>query len=112
MRAGRVSRRAALRAAPAFLAALAARVEAQPQVHVIVIAGMKFGAVSEDVHVGDTVSFENHDLFRHTATAKDGSFDLDLPAGNEQRVVLDRAGTIDITCRFHPMMKAQLVVLP
>jgi plastocyanin len=107
-----MTRRAALRAAPAFMAALGTRALAEPQVHVIVIAGMKFGTTDDPIHVGDTVSFENHDMFRHTATARDGTFDIDLTAGKEERVTLEKAGTIDIYCRFHPGMTAKLVVVP
>jgi hypothetical protein len=31
--------------------------------------------------VNDIVAWTNGDIFRHTASATDGSFDIDLPAG-------------------------------
>lgn len=107
-----MTRRAVLRAAPALLAAGGGRVRAEPQTHVVVIAGMKFGVPTEVLHAGDTVSFWNHDMFRHTATARDGSFDLDLPPGGEERITLEKAGKIDVFCKFHPGMMAKLEVTP
>lgn len=52
----------------------------------------------------------NADLFQHTVTAKDGSFDVDLPAGAKGRTILKRVGVVDYFCRFHPDMQGRLEV--
>ena len=70
---------------------------------------MKFGAVPA-VKVGDTIFWVNKDLFRHTATAKDGSFNIDLPAGAKGKTVIRKAGAIAFTCKYHPGMKGVLKV--
>ncbi|GAA0328839.1 hypothetical protein GCM10009087_43820 [Sphingomonas oligophenolica] len=49
---------------------------------------MAFGAPPPDLHVGDTILWVNRDLFRHTATARDGGFDPDLSPAGTARLVL------------------------
>ena len=48
----------------------------------------------------------------HTATAKNGDFDVMMPPKKTVTYVLKKAGTIDYFCRFHPNMKAVLNVAP
>lgn len=81
-----------------------------PSVHRIVIDKMKFGAVPPGVRVGDTIMWINKDLFRHSATARDGSFNVDLPAGKSGRIVVRRAGVVAFYCVYHPGMTATLKV--
>ncbi len=83
-----------------------------PKTYTVIIDKMKFGPVPSGLHVGDTIVWVNRDLFRHTATARDKSFDIDLPAGKSGRMVLKHAGTVGFWCKFHPGMKGQLVVAP
>lgn len=78
--------------------------------YTIVIDKMKFGAVPPGLHAGDTILWVNHDIFRHTATARDGSFDVDLLPGKSGRTVLKRTGTVSFWCKFHPGMKGQLII--
>jgi len=83
---------------------------AAPRTHLVVIDKMRFGALPGDLRTGDIIVWENRDLFRHTATAKDGSFNVDLPAGGKGRTVLQRPGTFAFTCKFHPGMRGVLKV--
>lgn len=78
----------------------------------IVIDKMKFGPVPAELHVGDTIVWENHDILRHTATARDKSFDVDLPAGAQASMQMTAAGDIAFFCRFHPGMTGTLKVAP
>ena len=82
---------------------------AAPRTHVVTMEKMKFGALPT-MKVGDTILWVNKDLFRHTATAKDGSFNIDLPAGAKGKTVIRRAGAIAFTCKYHPGMKGVLKV--
>jgi plastocyanin len=84
---------------------------AEPRVHEIEIDKLAFGPAPE-VHVNDSVEWVNADIFQHTATAADGSFDVDLPAGAKGRTILKRAGVVDYFCRFHPGMQGRLAVAP
>ncbi|AHY49203.1 cupredoxin domain-containing protein [Bradyrhizobium japonicum] len=62
--------------------------------------------------VGDTIEWINKDVFAHTATAKNGDFDVMLPPKKSATSVLKKAGTVDYYCRYHPNMKATLKVAP
>jgi plastocyanin len=62
--------------------------------------------------VGDTLELINKDIFAHTATARNGDFDVMMPPKKTVTYVLKKAGTIEYYCRFHPNMKAVLNVAP
>ena len=62
--------------------------------------------------VGDTVEWINKDIFVHTATARNGDWDVTMPPKKTGTLVLKKAGMIDYYCRFHPNMKATLEVAP
>ena len=98
-----------LAAAGLMAATLSWSAEAASKDHVVVIENMAFGDVPADVHVGDAIVWVNKDIFRHSATARDSSFDVDLPPASEGRAVLMRAGTIEYSCKFHPGMVARIV---
>ncbi len=85
--------------------------EAAAKTHVIVINAMRFGAVPADLRVGDTIQWVNRDLFQHTATARDKSFNVELPTDTTRSMVLRRAGSF-FYCKYHPGMRGILVVRP
>jgi plastocyanin len=85
---------------------------AGPRVHKIGIDNLAFGPAPSGLHVNDIVEWTNSDILQHTATATDGSFDVDLPPGATGRTILKRAGGVDYVCRFHPGMKGRLEVAP
>lgn len=62
--------------------------------------------------IGDTIQWINKDVFAHTATAKNGDFDVTLPPKKSATLVLKKAGTVDYYCRYHPNMKATLKIAP
>jgi plastocyanin len=62
--------------------------------------------------VGDTIEWINKDVFAHTATARNGDFDVMLSPKKTGTLVVTKAGTFDYYCRFHPNMKATLTVAP
>jgi plastocyanin len=78
--------------------------------YTVIIDKMKFGSLPVGLHRGDTIIWANHDFLRHTATATDHSFDVDLPAGAKGKTVLARSGSIAFACRFHPGMRGVLLV--
>ncbi len=95
-----------------LLAFMPLRRGAEPQVYVIEIDKLAFGPAPAGLHVNDIVEWRNSDIFRHTATASDGSFDMDLPPSAKGQTVLRQPGVIDYACRFHPGMKGRLEVVP
>jgi plastocyanin len=91
-----------------LLAASAAA--AAPHSYTIVIEKLKFGPVPQQLHKGDTIVWVNRDFLRHSATAADHSFDVDLPAGATGKTLLAKSGSISFVCRYHPGMRGVLQV--
>jgi len=83
---------------------------AAPHTYTVVIDKMKFGALPTGLHKGDTIVWVNRDFLRHTATAADHSFDVDLPAGAKASTTLKKTGAIPFVCRYHPGMRGVLQV--
>lgn len=104
--------RMAVLAALVLCGGLAATGLAAAAEYTIVIDKMQFGPVPAGLRSGDTIIWQNNDIFRHTATAVDASFDIDLPAHAEATMVVGAAGSLDFFCRFHPGMTGTLVVAP
>jgi len=93
-----------------LLCALVGAVPARAATVEIAIENLAFSKADAAARVGDTVVWVNHDIFRHTATAKNGDFKVTIEPGKSAQVVLKKAGTVDYYCEFHPTMKARLVV--
>jgi plastocyanin len=96
--------------APPAAPAVAASAAQAPAPHVITLAHMAFGAVPAGLRIGDAIEWVNDDIFQHTATAREGSFDVILPPKARVRTVLRRAGEIAFYCRYHPGMTGVLTV--
>jgi plastocyanin len=104
-----------------------------PRRHLSIVTALALGVMSVSAHaatiqitmenlvisptaatakVGDTIEWINKDIFAHTATAQNGDWDVTMPPKKTVTSVLKKAGTIDYYCRFHPNMKATLIVTP
>jgi plastocyanin len=72
----------------------------------------KLGFVPSEVtaHVGDTIEWVNSDFVAHTATARDGAWDVLIPVNAKKTVVLKTEGTVDYYCKFHPNMTGKILV--
>ena len=106
------SRRETLAALLAMVAARAAKAHGPQQV---TIAKLVYAPAEITLHVGDTIEWLNDDLIAHTATAAKnapgGPWEVLIPPGKSAAMQMMTAGTIDYYCRFHPNMKARLIVL-
>ena len=89
----------------ASISALAATVQ-------ITMDKLEISPAEVSAKVGDTVEWVNNDVFAHTATARNGDWDVMLPPKKSGTLVLKKAGTFEYYCRFHPNMKATLTVAP
>ena len=79
--------------------------------HTVVMEAMVFRPPALTVSSGDTIVWVNKDIFRHTATARDNSFDLDLAPGAQAQTVVKKTGILDYYCRFHPGMTGKISVV-
>lgn len=78
----------------------------------ITMENLVFSPAEASAKVGDTVEWINKDVFAHTATARNGDWDVTMPPKKTVTSVLKKAGAIDYYCRFHPNMKAVLNIAP
>ena len=78
----------------------------------IVMENLVVSPAEVSARVGDTVEWINKDVFAHTATARNGDFDVTMPPKQTVTYVLKKAGDVDYYCRFHPNMKATIKIAP
>lgn len=74
------------------------------------IKGLKYMPAQVSAHVGDTIEWANEDFVVHTATARDGAWDINLPAHKSGKTTLSKVGKVEYYCRFHPNMKGEITI--
>jgi plastocyanin len=74
----------------------------------IVIENLTFNPPDVTAKVGDTIEWVNKDVLAHTSTARNGDFDVRQPPKTTVTTLLNKAGTVEYYCRFHPNMKGVL----
>lgn len=87
-------------------------VSAQAKTIRVTIYKLDFTPVVVHAKVGDTIEWINKDALAHTATAKNGAWNVLLKPKKSGHIVLKKAGSIDYFCKFHPNMKGRVVVTP
>ena len=78
----------------------------------IVMDNLVISPAEVSVKAGDTIEWINKDVFAHTATARNGDFDVNIAPKKTGTSVLKKAGTVEYYCRFHPNMKGVLTIAP
>ena len=91
---------------------LGASVSAHAATIQITMENLVIAPAEATAKVGDTLELINKDIFAHTATARNGDFDVTIPPKKTVTSVVTKPGTVDYYCRFHPNMKAVLNVTP
>jgi len=91
---------------------LGASVSAHAATIQITMENLVFSPAEASVKAGDTIEWINKDILAHTATARNGDWDVTIPPKKTVTSVLKKAGMVDYYCRFHPNMKAVLNVAP
>ena len=89
-----------------------ATVPAQAATIQIVMDNLVVSPAEATAKVGDTIEWINKDIFAHTATARNGDFDVAMPPKKTVTSVLKKTGTVEFYCRYHPNMKAVLTIAP
>ncbi len=78
----------------------------------ITIDKLVYAPAEANARVGDTVEWINKDILAHTATARNGNWDVMIAPNKTARLVLKKPGAVDYYCKFHPNMKARITVRP
>ena len=95
----------------ALLPVAAVRVATAGEIVRVPINDMAFSPGEITIKPGDTVEWVNNDFVDHTATAKDGGWDVLVGAGKSARLQFDHVGTTHYFCRFHPDMTGTVRVV-
>ena|SRR5215831_6262207 len=78
----------------------------------VTIDKLVFTPAEVTAKVGDTVVWTNKDILAHTATAKNGAWNVVIAPKQDGKLVAKQAGTFDYFCKYHPNMKGRLTVTP
>jgi len=97
-------------AATVWLVATNLAVKAPAETIRVEVKGLVFSPAALTAHVGDTIEWVNADFVAHTATARNGEWDMKLPPHVTERTVLNAPGKLEFYCRYHPNMKGQITV--
>jgi plastocyanin len=87
-------------------------VPAQAETIQITIQNLVNTPAEVSAKVGDTIEWINKDILAHTATARNGDWDVMIGPNKTAQVVLKKAGAVDYYCKFHPNMTGRLSVAP
>ena len=78
-----------------------ARAGAQTAGKTISIKDFQYNPADLAVKVGEKVTVTNADSTPHTITAKDGSFNVDVPANGSATLTVPAAGSHPYYCTYH-----------
>lgn len=81
--------------------------------HEIAQQNKQFTQTELTIKVGDTVHFPNQDPFFHNVYSLSASKMFDLGSykqGESKSVTFEEAGTVDVECAIHPMMRTTITV--
>jgi len=96
----------------AGVALAVAAIPAQGATIQISMENLEISPAEASAKVGDIIEWINRDVLAHTATARNGDFDVTMPPKKTVRLVLKKAGSVEYYCRYHPNMKATLKIEP
>lgn len=75
---------------------------AEAQAAAITIDQFQYNPAELAAKVGQPITITNNDDFPHTVTAKDGTFDVTVPAKGNATVSVPKAGNFPYYCTLHP----------
>jgi plastocyanin len=76
----------------------------------IKMAQVAYAPAQVSAHVGDTIAWVNSDIVAHTATARNGAWDVMVQPNSKGSITLKSPGTIEYYCRLHPNMVGSITV--
>ena len=78
----------------------------------IVMDKLVFAPLETQAKVGDTIEWINKDILAHTATATGGDWNVVIAPNKTEKLVLQKTGSVDYYCKYHPNMKGRIVIAP
>ena len=68
----------------------------------ITIKEFMYNPADISAKVGQPITVTNDDGFNHTVTAKDGTFNIDVPGKGTVTLTVSKAGVFPYMCTYHP----------
>ncbi len=87
-----------------------ASLPARAEVIEVKIKDVAFVPGEVSAHVGDTIEWVNTDFVAHTATARNGAWNVLIGPNAKKSIVLKSKGPVDYYCKFHPGMTGRIMV--
>lgn len=79
--------------------------------HRVVIDGMQFSPQVVEVRPGDTIVWENRDMFAHNVTAPAAKVSSgELAPGQSWRYKVAKGPSFDYVCTLHPVMNGRVTI--
>jgi plastocyanin len=94
----------------ALAGAVACSAPPEERQHVVTMRALQFAPPELEVQRGDTITWRNDDIVPHTSASRSTWDSGTLPADSSFSVVLERPGTIEYDCSYHPGMTGRIVV--
>lgn len=89
---------------------LSLSVSARAETFQVTIDKLVFMPAEVNAKVGDTIEWINKDALVHTATATNGDWSVNIAPKQTGRQVLNKPGSVDYFCKYHPNMKGRVIV--
>ena len=64
----------------------------------------------KNARVGDVILWVNRNIFKHTATARDRSFNIDVASSARGKIVIMRGGAFAFYCKYYSGMTGRIFV--
>ncbi len=94
-----------------FAGSVASQTASRRKTHIITIHRMEFVPATMEANAGDVIIWKNEDMVPHTATSEEKVFDShEIKPGTSYTYVAHKKGSHSYICRYHPTMKAVLVI--
>lgn len=75
------------------------------------IKDLAFAPAAITAHVGDVIEWANNDFLDHTATGKNGEWEVNLPPDGSGRIeIKGPGGKLEYYCRYHPNMMGEITI--
>jgi plastocyanin len=76
----------------------------------VAMKGLAFLPSAVTAHIGDTIEWVNDDFVAHTATGRNGEWNVTVPPHATGRTQPNTVGKVEYYCRYHPNMKGEIIV--
>jgi plastocyanin len=95
----------------ALAGAVACSAPPETRRHVVTMRALQFAPPELEVQRGDTITWRNDDIVPHTSASRESTWNSgNIAVDSSFSVALQRPGTFEYDCSYHPGMTGRIVV--